>query len=129
MKTKRCRHCHTLQDAEARICIYCGQELVSFHSQNASPHADAPATLPPASPHRAGHYAGLHPEDQPYQSSIFMAQRIRDIKQEVPRILEPKHITLPLVDSSRQVRNMSAGYQRQTTRTASQEKPFRWQST
>ncbi len=58
-----------------------------------------------------------------------MAQRIRDIKQEVPRILEPKHITLPLVDSSRQVRNMSAGYQRQTTRTASQEKPFRWQST
>lgn len=26
------------------------------------------AGYPPASTHRAGHYAGLHPEDQPYQS-------------------------------------------------------------
>lgn len=32
-------------------------------------------TIPPASPHRAGHYAGLHPEDQPYQSTIFSAQQ------------------------------------------------------
>ena len=30
------------------------------------------ASNPPASPHRAGHYSGLHPEDQPFQSSFFM---------------------------------------------------------
>src|SRR5438132_12937525 len=28
-------------------------------------------SIPPASPHRAGHYSGLHPEDQPYQSAIM----------------------------------------------------------
>ncbi|MFL5625900.1 MAG: BACON domain-containing protein [Ktedonobacteraceae bacterium] len=31
-------------------------------------------SIPPASPHRAGHYTGLHPEDQPYQSTIMMIQ-------------------------------------------------------
>jgi hypothetical protein len=30
---------------------------------------------PPASPHRAGHYSGLHPEDQPFQSSFMPVQR------------------------------------------------------
>jgi hypothetical protein len=28
-------------------------------------------SIPPASPHHAGHYAGLHPEDQPYQSAYI----------------------------------------------------------
>ncbi len=28
-------------------------------------------SIPPASPHHAGHYAGLHPEDQPYQSTYI----------------------------------------------------------
>src|SRR5947209_4476117 len=32
-------------------------------------------SIPPASPHHAGHYSGLHPEDQPYQSSIMSVQR------------------------------------------------------
>jgi len=32
-------------------------------------------TIPPASPHRAGHYSGLHPEDQPYQSAMISVQR------------------------------------------------------
>jgi hypothetical protein len=126
MKTKRCRHCHTLQDAASRICIYCGQEFASSHPQNASPYADSP-TLPPASPHRAGHYAGLHPEDQPYQSSLMMAQHARDTKQRTQHTPEPKHITLPLADSPRQARNIPPGYQQETW-IAPPKKPFRWQS-
>jgi hypothetical protein len=31
-------------------------------------------SIPPASPHRVGHYSGLHPEDQPYQSTIMAVQ-------------------------------------------------------
>ncbi|GHO43687.1 hypothetical protein KSX_18500 [Ktedonospora formicarum] len=30
--------------------------------------------MPPASPHRAGHYAGLHPEDHPYHSNLLATQ-------------------------------------------------------
>jgi Viral BACON domain len=30
-------------------------------------------SIPPASPHKAGHYSGLHPEDQPYQSTFMPA--------------------------------------------------------
>src|SRR5712691_11641295 len=33
-------------------------------------------SIPPASPHRAGHYSGLHPEDQPYQSAMIAVQRL-----------------------------------------------------
>ncbi len=33
-------------------------------------------SIPPASPHRVGHYSGLHPEDQPYQSMIMAAQPV-----------------------------------------------------
>ena len=31
-------------------------------------------SIPPASPHRLGHYSGLHPEDQPYQSGFIAVQ-------------------------------------------------------
>ncbi len=44
----------------------------------------SPVSTPPASPHRAGHYSGLHPEDQPYQSS-FMAV----LRPPVPVVLSP----------------------------------------
>ncbi len=40
-------------------------------------------TSPLASPHRAGHYSGLHPEDQPFQSSFFLR---------VERPLEPEQV-------------------------------------
>jgi hypothetical protein len=43
----------------------------SFPKPNAPASADAEV----ASPHRAGHYSGLHPEDQPYQSEEIRAQR------------------------------------------------------
>src|SRR5216684_5378931 len=49
---------------------------------------------PPASPHRAGHYSGLHPEDQPYQSSFMPVQRPpaitrRLVEQESDELLPP----------------------------------------
>jgi hypothetical protein len=55
---------------------------------------------PPASPHRAGHYAGLHPEDQPYQSSKIAVQRPSAIQGDEWRrpVHEPEHIVLPFID-------------------------------
>jgi hypothetical protein len=50
--------------------------------------------MPPASPHLAGHYSGLHPEDQPYQSSIITAQR--PVESETWWTPEPERIILPM---------------------------------
>lgn len=62
-------------------------------------------SLPPASPHRAGHYSGLHPEDQPYQSSMIAIQRPPNTPapeepiEELPTVIavEPEQIVLPEV--------------------------------
>jgi Viral BACON domain len=79
MDTKRCLRCHKLLRADAQKCSLCGylflQTPVRRNSKatNGS-HYSATASFPsnpPASPHRAGHYSGLHPEDQPYQSSFM----------------------------------------------------------
>src|SRR5579884_1896423 len=51
----------------------------------------AQKSIPPASPHRAGHYSGLHPEDQPYQSSFVAA-----LRPPTPTILSPSPLTYPL---------------------------------
>ncbi len=40
-------------------------------------------SIPPASPHRAGHYSGLHPEDQPYQSMMLVVQPVLERVQAV----------------------------------------------
>lgn len=69
MDTIRCTSCQILQRVDARVCSYCGCVL------SAEPMlAGRQDSLPPAS-HRAGHTFGLHPEDQPYQSSMLIAQR------------------------------------------------------
>lgn len=60
MNTKRCVHCGKLSRADAEYCTRCR-------------HNFSHISTPPASPHRAGHYSGLHPEDQPYQSSFMPA--------------------------------------------------------
>jgi hypothetical protein len=57
--------------------------------------AEKQRTIPPASPHRAGHYAGLHPEDQPYQSTIFSAQQVRSIQAPVRLPVEADVEPLP----------------------------------
>jgi len=67
MNTKRCPSCQKLLRADTAICIRCGYEYPQLRSSQKARRADPP----PASPHRAGHYSGLHPEDQPYQSSMM----------------------------------------------------------
>src|ERR1700686_466407 len=89
METKRCQRCHKLLRIDAQMCSRCGghaflqgthargkqagsltsNEMVSIHSNR----LPSPPSSPPPSPHRAGHYSGLHPEDQPYQSSFLPA--------------------------------------------------------
>ncbi len=48
-------------------------EQHAYHRSPSQSSVSARATGEVASPHRAGHYSGLHPEDQPYQS-----EEIRD---------------------------------------------------
>src|SRR5947199_10544316 len=96
MQTKRCANCHKLSRAEAVTCSRCGQSFAenttrvstrSTLTARSAPSGKRNAvvekptlptrrrTIPPASPHRAGHYSGLHPEDQPYQSAMLAVQR------------------------------------------------------
>jgi hypothetical protein len=87
METKRCQRCHKLLRIDAQVCSRCGGRdfmrvsavTKSRPTINLAPareaaslasHASLPSN-PPASPHRVGHYSGLHPEDQPYQSSFL----------------------------------------------------------
>src|SRR5713101_2629907 len=74
METKRCLYCHKLQRADAQVCSRCGHMFLSKMPETRSRDLSRPS-IPPASPHRAGHYSGLHPEDQPYQSSMMSVQR------------------------------------------------------
>ena len=83
MDTKRCLRCHKLLRAEAQKCSLCGYVFLqapvrrSSKATNGSRQPET-ASFPsnaPASPHRAGHYSGLHPEDQPYQSSFMPIMR------------------------------------------------------
>jgi hypothetical protein len=78
MDTVRCPRCNKLLRANAQSCSRCG---IALPAQGATRKrgGSASQSLPPsqptsplASPHRAGHYSGLHAEDQPFQSSFFM---------------------------------------------------------
>ena len=100
METKRCQRCHKLLRVDAQTCSRCGgydflpvsqtkprypDALSSGETASASSHAThssspvgsplSPLPLTQLSPHRAGHYSGLHPEDEPYQSSFLPVQR------------------------------------------------------
>lgn len=100
METKRCAYCHKLQRADAHICSGCGHMFVRKQSRTFSKDLSYPS-LPPASPHRAGHYSGLHPEDQPYQSSKIVAYRppVREIERKALPRHEPERIILPSINS------------------------------
>ncbi len=58
-------------------------------------------SIPPASPHRAGHYSGLHPEDQPYQSTVMAVQRPPERQSNLRGAVQPERekVVLPRVDS------------------------------
>lgn len=59
---------------ETQTCNRCGYTFTEKKRTLPTRDVTRPS-LPPASPHRAGHYSGLHPEDQPYQSSMVAIQR------------------------------------------------------
>src|SRR6266700_4186709 len=131
MDTKRCSYCHKMARAEAETCSRCGHPYVKSTNDvkkvNRVPMKSSnPASrgsrrnetvqlsmsdgntpiqrrsIPPASPHRAGHYSGLHPEDQPYQSTIMAVQRplVRqaNLRGSVQEAREK--VVLPQVDST-----------------------------
>ncbi len=75
METKRCAQCHKLLRTETQICSRCGYTFPEKKRKLPTRDLTRPS-FPPASPHRAGHYSGLHPEDQPYQSSMIAVQRL-----------------------------------------------------
>lgn len=85
METIRCPRCQKMLRVDAHSCSRCGLALPAGKSsrrRSVNHGGDTgPLTSPPASPHRAGHYTGLHPEDQPFQSSFFLR---------VERPLEPE---------------------------------------
>ncbi|HWZ19565.1 MAG TPA: hypothetical protein VNW73_12280 [Ktedonobacteraceae bacterium] len=102
MDTKRCLRCHKLLRADAHRCSLCGYVFLQTPERRSSKATNgsrrsATASFPsnpPASPHRAGHYSGLHPEDQPYQSSFMPILRPsaitrRLVEQESEEALEP----------------------------------------
>ena len=77
-------------------------------------------SIPPASPHRVGHYSGLHPEDQPYQSSMIAVQPPQ-VHEQQGRLLaqEPEHILLPEVDKTLNLNELTVppiGTRRKTPR-------------
>lgn len=80
METKRCQRCHKLLRIDAQVCSRCGghdfTQVAATRSRQtvrltSRPEESSLPSNPPASSHRAGHYSGLHPEDQPYQSSFL----------------------------------------------------------
>jgi hypothetical protein len=82
METKRCQRCHKLLRLDAQLCSLCGgHDFIAVAKGRQTiklPPRQVEASIPsnpPASAHRAGHYSGLHPEDQPYQSSFLPVQR------------------------------------------------------
>ncbi len=106
MDTKRCLRCHKLSRADARSCSRCGYVFSQAPvRQNGNPtgdsHREATASLPsnpPASPHRAGHYSGLHPEDQPFQTSFIPVRRAPALTRVLEQ--EPDEVFLPVVIAS-----------------------------
>lgn len=85
METKRCQRCHKLLRVDAQTCSRCGGYDFLPVAQTRTRHSSGEVTSIPSnpslpvpiqlSPHRAGHYSGLHPEDEPYQSSFLPVQR------------------------------------------------------
>jgi BACON domain-containing protein len=107
MDTKRCLSCHKQLRADAHSCSRCGYVFSqapvrrSGSATNGSRRSDAASfpSNPPASQHRAGHYSGLHPEDQPFQSSFMPVQRPPAITRRLVE-QEPDELLLPAVAAS-----------------------------
>lgn len=97
METKRCAYCHKLQRVDAQICSRCGHMFVQKKARPSRREWTQPS-IPPASPHRAGHYSGLHPEDQPYQSNKVVVQHPQESENWRASLPDPEHIILPVTN-------------------------------
>ena len=111
METKRCSYCQKVQRASTPVCGRCGRSFVQKSSTDPARVVTTPSA-PIASLHRAGHYAGLHPEDQPYQSTQMLVQRSvradRDLTppaslEEPNRIIFPPTAAIPALTKQRDV--------------------------
>jgi Viral BACON domain len=102
MDTKRCLSCRKVLRADSQSCSRCGyvfSQAPVRRSGSAANGSRRSATAsfpsnPPASQHRAGHYSGFHPEDQPFQSSFMPVQRPpaitrRLVEQDSDELLQP----------------------------------------
>lgn len=109
METKRCVYCHKLSLADAEMCNRCGHAFeqtgqVKFSNRVTKAPEQARQSrpsVPPASPHRAGHYSGLHPEDQPYHSQVMVVQHSPVPKSDPKRsaLAQQNWIILPSADA------------------------------
>ncbi len=120
METKRCAYCHKLQRADAQACSRCGHVFVHKRAQPSTREWTQPS-IPPASPHRAGHYSGLHPEDQPYQSNKIAVHHPTPHDNENWRssVPDPEHIILPVTDPALRRRlNIPEQYQERSAEEA-----------
>lgn len=101
MDTRRCPRCNKLLRADAQQCSRCSHSFTrtgKVKRASMGRIGNVPRSLassrpsnPPASPHRAGHYSGLHPEDQPFQSSFMPIQR-SPASERRERMLAPEEI-------------------------------------
>src|SRR5262245_30823459 len=104
METKRCPFCQKLQRASAQTCSRCGRAFTEKKPRWS--RVITASSVPIASPHRAGHHSGLHPEDLPYLSSQIEALHLPeqdDGPQEQvwqPARREPEQLVLPPGSSS-----------------------------
>src|SRR2546422_7904109 len=90
MDMKRCAYCHKLVRIDAEVCDRCGHSFAPRKRRASSQdNSTRVRSIPPASPHRAGHYSGFHPEDQPYYSAMMSAQRPA-VRKSDPRVLAAK---------------------------------------
>lgn len=114
MDTKRCLSCRKVLRADAHSCSRCGYVFLQAparHNGNATNGSRHSATVsfpsnPPASQHRAGHYSGFHPEDQPFQSSFMPVQRPPAITRRLVE-QEPDEILQPVVSTSSTVSQLA----------------------
>jgi hypothetical protein len=97
MQTRRCPNCHRLQRSSAQRCSRCGRSFARPKALEFTARVST-ASQPIASPHRAGHYFGLHPEDQPYQSNRIVTPRQQAEFSDQSQ--EPAHIVLPSTASA-----------------------------
>lgn len=131
MDTKRCVYCYKLSPVDAQSCIHCkrlfaqttGQrrKLDGNHlpaAERSFPSRSRRQSIPPASPHRAGHHPGLHPEDQPYQSSMMAVQRPTKQKS------NPLHAASPYNSSPSQHEQQRVHLAAATTQPASAPQPL-----